>query len=333
MHSKVVVFDDAHRDATLQTARHGRRVTEDSRFTDEEACMARLGWIGLGDIGMPMMLRLKDAGHQLSVWGRTRTRLETAEAAGARVAESAAALGTTCEAIFLCVTDTDAVHQVVFGPNGVAATSRAETLIVDHSTIHPARTREMAAKLRAEHRGRWVDAPVSGGAVGARAGTLAVMVGGAVEDIEVVRPWLSTYGGKITHVGPSGTGQACKSCNQAIANTTIMVWAEMLAYARSFGIDLDKLVAATEGGFADSQVRRMLVPGIVTGDFPGHYASIIPKDLDIPCDMGRILQTPMPLTGLVAALYRDHRVLQERSGATPVGLLELFARTGKTAPE
>lgn len=333
MDAKVVVFDDANRDATPQTARNGHRVTVDLRYADEEACMASLGWIGLGDIGMPMMLRLKDAGHQVSVWGRTRARLEAAEAAGARIAESAAALGMTCEAIFLCVTDTDAVHQVVFGPNGVASTSLAQTLIVDHSTIHPERTREMAAKLSMQHRGRWVDAPVSGGAAGAREGTLAVMAGGAVGDIDAVRPWLSTYGGAITHVGPSGTGQACKSCNQAIANTTIMVWAEMLAYAQSFGIDPDKLIAATEGGFADSQVRRMLVPGIVSGDFPGHYASIIPKDLDIPCDMGRILQTPMPLTSLVASLYREHRVLQERSGSPPVGLLELFTRPVRTSPE
>ena len=288
--------------------------------------MASLGWIGLGDIGMPMMLRLKEAGHEVSVWGRGKTRLEAAEAAGASLAASAAELAKTSEAIFLCVTDTDAVHEVVFGTDGIATTSRAETLVIDHSTIHPARTREMAARLRAEHKGRWVDAPVSGGAVGARAGTLAVMAGGEAEDIATVRPWLSTYGGQITHVGPSGTGQACKSCNQAIANTTIMIWAEMLAYARSFGIELDKLVAATEGGFADSQVRKLLVPSIVSGDFPGHYASIIPKDLDIPCDMGRVLQTPMPITSLVTSLYRHHQVLQEKTGTAPVGLLDLFMR-------
>lgn len=292
--------------------------------------MARLGWIGLGDIGLPMMVRLKEAGHEVHAWGRSPARLEAAQAAGAKLVPSPADLARTCEAVFLCVTDADAVEAVVFGPEGIASASRTETYVVDHSTIHPARTRDMAARLRAQQRGRWVDAPVSGGAVGARAGTLAVMAGGEPEDLDAVRGWISSYGGKITYVGPSGAGQACKSCNQAIANTTIMVWAEMLAYAKSFGLDVDKLVAGTEGGFADSQVRKVLVPMILSGAYPGHYASLIPKDLDIPCDMGRVLQTPMPVTSLVTSLYRHHQVMQEKiGGETQVGLLDLFLRTGK----
>lgn len=292
--------------------------------------MARLGWIGLGDIGLPMMVRLKEAGHEVCAWGRTAARLAAAEAAGATLVPSPAELGRTCQAVFLCVTDADAVEDIVFGPEGIATASQPDTYVVDHSTIHPARTRDMAARLRTRQRGRWVDAPVSGGAVGARAGTLAVMAGGEPEDLDAVRAWISAYGGKITHVGPSGAGQACKSCNQAIANTTIMVWAEMLAYAKSFGLDVDKLVAATEGGFADSSVRKVLVPMILSGAYPGHYASLIPKDLDIPCDMGRVLQTPMPVTSLVTSLYRHHQVLQERLGGDqPVGLLDLFLRTGQ----
>ncbi|HSV78142.1 MAG TPA: NAD(P)-dependent oxidoreductase [Ramlibacter sp.] len=291
--------------------------------------MATLGWIGIGDIGFPMMVRLREAGHEVLVWGRNAQRRVEAKAAGGTLVGSAAEVGARCEAVFLCVTDADAVEEIVFGPEGVASTSNARTWLVDHSTIHPGRTRDMAARLRAQQRGRWVDAPVSGGAVGARAGTLAVMAGGEREDVEAVTPWLRAYGGKITHVGGSGTGQACKSCNQAIANTTIMVWAELLAYARSFGLEIDKLVEATEGGFADSSVRRTLVPRIVSGEFPGHYASLIPKDLDIPCDMGRQLQTPMPVTSLVTSLYRHHQVLQDRSGPEPIGLLELFQRSSR----
>lgn len=292
--------------------------------------MARLGWIGLGDIGLPMMERLVKAGHEVRAWGRSAERVAAAVASGAISAPSPADLGRECEAVFLCVTSSDAVASIVFGPEGIATASGAGTCIVDHSTIHPARTREMAARLREEGRGRWVDAPVSGGAVGARAGTLAVMAGGEAEDLDAVRGWISAYGGRITHVGPSGSGQACKSCNQAIANSTIMVWAEMLAYAKGFGLDLEKLVAATEGGFADSQVRKVLVPRILSGEYPGHYASLIPKDLDIPCDMGRELQTPMPVTSLVTSLYRHHQVLQERfGGGEPLPLLDLFARTGE----
>jgi 3-hydroxyisobutyrate dehydrogenase len=291
--------------------------------------MAKLGWIGLGDIGLPMMVRLKEAGHDVLAWGRSQARLDAAAAAGATLVPSAADLGRSCEALFLCVTDSDAVEEIVFGPEGIATASGPTTYVVDHSTIHPARTRDMAARLREMRKGRWIDAPVSGGAVGARAGTLAVMAGGESEDLAAVRGWISAYGGKITHVGPSGTGQACKSCNQAIANTTVMIWAEMLAYAKAFGLDAEKLVAAMEGGFADSAVRKFVVPMILSGAFPGHYASIIPKDLDIPCDMGRVLQTPMPVTSLVTNLYRHYQVLQERSGEEPLALLELFQRTGK----
>lgn len=290
--------------------------------------MATLGWVGIGDIGFPMMVRLREAGHDVRVWARDPSRRAAAQAAGAKLAASAAELGGSCEAVFLCVTDVDAVEEIVFGRDGIATASSASIFVVDHSTIHPGRTRVMAARLREQARGHWVDAPVSGGAVGARAGTLAVMAGGEADDIAAVSPWMRAYGGKITHVGASGTGQACKSCNQAIANTTIMVWAELLAYARSFGLDVAKLVEATEGGFADSSVRKTLVPRILSGEFPGHYASLIPKDLDITCDMGRQMQAPMPVTSLVTSLYRHHQVLQDRSGPEPIGLLELFLRSG-----
>jgi 3-hydroxyisobutyrate dehydrogenase len=292
--------------------------------------MAKLGWIGIGDIGMPMMVRLKEAGHDVSVWGRNKTRVAEAERAGAKIAGSAAELARANEAVFLCVTDTVDVEEVVFGPNGIATTSRAGTLIVDHSTTHPTRTREIAQKMRADGKGRWVDAPVSGGSMGARAGTLAVMVGGEAQDVEAVRPWLSAYGGKITHIGGSGAGQASKACNQAIANATIMVWAEMIAYARSFGLDLDKFVEATEGGFADSLVRRVHVPNIASGAYPGHYVSVIPKQLDIVCDVARVLQTPIPLTSMVTSLYRQHQMLQARS-ATQVGIVDLFQKPRKDA--
>jgi 3-hydroxyisobutyrate dehydrogenase-like beta-hydroxyacid dehydrogenase len=286
--------------------------------------MATLGWVGLGDVGLPMMARLAEAGHEVRAWGRSRARREAAQAAGATLVDSAAELGRSCEAVFLCVTDTDAVHEIVFGVDGIASASGGESLVVDHSTIHPGRTREMAARLRDAGRGRWIDAPVSGGAVGARAGTLAVMAGGVAADIATATPWIRAYGGKVTHVGANGAGQLCKSCNQAIANATIMAWAEVLAYAELFGLDPERLLEATEGGFADSAVRRSFVPRILSGEFPGHYASLIPKDLGIPCDMGRTLGAPMPVTGLVASLYHQLRELQERSGTEPVGLLELF---------
>jgi 3-hydroxyisobutyrate dehydrogenase len=285
--------------------------------------VSKLGWIGMGDIGTPMALRLMDAGHDLRVWGRTKARLAPALERGAREGASAMELAVACEAVLLCVTDADAVEEIAFGPQGLADARKADLLVVDHSTIHPRRSQAAATRLADLKAGRWVDAPVSGGTAGARAGTLAVMVGGETGDVEHARPWISAFGGRITHVGPAGCGQACKSSNQAIANTTIMVWAEMLAYARAFGLDLEMMVEAFEGGFADSTVRKTLVPRLLDGSFPGHYASIIQKDLDIPCDVGRSMQTPMPVTSLVASLYRHHQVFQDMAGKD-LGLTDLF---------
>lgn len=293
--------------------------------------MTTLGWIGMGDIGTPMVLRLIAAGHDVVVWGRTKARLRPALELGAREGSSGHELAEACEAVMLCVTDSDAVDDIAFGPNGLAGARRAELLVVDHSTIHPRRSQAAAARLSEMGAGRWVDAPVSGGPAGAQAGTLAVMMGGAAEDVERAKVWASAYSGRITHVGPAGSGQACKSCNQAVSSATIMAWAEILAYASRFGLDVAKMVEALEGGFADSPVRRMLVPRLLDGSFPGRYAPLIAKDLDIPCDIGSALQSPMPMTSLVTSLYRHHQVLQDMAGDKPLGLMALFARPGHKA--
>jgi len=287
--------------------------------------VATLGWIGLGDIGAPMCRRLVAAGHEVLVWGRTREKAERALAGRCEVVASAAELGRRCEAIFLCVTDADAVEAVVFDEDGVASGSLPHTLVVDTSTIGPLRTRVMAERLQRMGRGRWVDAPVSGGAVGASAGTLAAMVGGETEDIAAARPFIEAFAGKITHVGPAGFGQMCKVCNQVIANTTIMVWAEMLSLVERFGISPESLMDAAEGGFADSSVRKVLAPMILSGDFPGIYAPLIPKDMDLAGEVASRFGAPIPLAGLVLALYRQHKMLDEQGSTMRAGLRGIFA--------
>jgi len=265
--------------------------------------METLGWIGLGEIGLPMVLRLVGAGHRVVVWGRTAANLQPALDAGASAAASPAELAAQCEAVFLCVTDGDAVEAVVFGPRGVAEGTKRGTLIVDHSTIHPETARLAARRLRSAGIG-WVDAPVSGGAGGAQAGTLATFLGGDVGDVERVQPWIAAYANHVTHMGPVGSGQVAKSCNQAVVGATVALWAEVIAYARRCGIDPDALVDALQGGWADSEIRRVHGHDMAAGRFRRAPGSIILKDLEIIGDMARSTASPMPVTSTVTSLYR-----------------------------
>ncbi|MBV8644007.1 MAG: NAD(P)-dependent oxidoreductase [Candidatus Eremiobacteraeota bacterium] len=274
--------------------------------------MATLGWIGIGEIGTPMVLRLIEAGHRVTVWGRTAERLRPALDAGANAAGSPADLAAACEAVLLCVTDGDAVEEVVFGPRGVAEGARRGSLIVDHSTIHPETARLASRRLRSQGVG-WVDAPVSGGAAGAAAGTLSIFLGGASDAVARVRPWLDAYARNVTHIGDVGTGQIAKSCNQAIVAATVSIWAEVIAYARNCGIDPDLLVDALAGGWADSAIRPAFGHDLAAGRFRRTPGLIILKDLEIIGDMARETASPMPVTAAVTTL---HRLLLAQGHAT-----------------
>lgn len=280
------------------------------------------GWIGLGDIGKPMALQLVRAGHRVVVWGRTTAKLQPALDAGATAAASPAELAAACDAVFLCVTDGDAVEEVVFGPRGVAEGARRGSLIVDHSTIHPETARLASRRLASSGVG-WVDAPVSGGAIGAKAGTLSVFLGGDDGDVARVRPWLAAYARNVTHMGPVGSGEAAKSCNQAVVATTIALWAEVIAYARRSGLDPDQLVDALAGGWADSEIRRVHGHDLAAGRFKRTPTAIILKDLDIIGDVAAATKSPMPLTAVAATLYRLY-LAQGRPPAGPGALMQLF---------
>lgn len=262
-----------------------------------------LGWIGMGDIGRPMALRLIGAGHRVHLWARDPAKLRPAQEAGATVARSAAELASQCDGIFLCVTDGDAVEDVVFGPKGVAEGARRGSVIVDHSTIHPETARLASRRLRGDGVA-WVDAPVSGGALGAKAGTLSVFVGGSIADVTRVKPWLSAYAKNITHMGDVGSGQVTKSCNQAVVATSIALWAEVIAYARRCEIDPDLLIDALAGGWADSAIRRVHGHDMAAGRFRRTPGFILLKDLDIIADVARTTKAPMPLTSAATTLYR-----------------------------
>jgi 3-hydroxyisobutyrate dehydrogenase-like beta-hydroxyacid dehydrogenase len=285
--------------------------------------MATLGWIGLGEIGLPMVQRLIGAGHRVVVWGRTAANLQPALDAGATSAASPAEIGAQCEGVFLCVTDGDAVEQVVFGPRGVAEGAPRGGIVIDHSTIHPETARLAARRLRSQSVS-FVDAPVSGGPGGATAGTLATFLGGEPDEVERVRPWIAAYANHVTHMGPSGSGQVAKSCNQAIVAATVTLWAEIIAYARRCGIDPDVLVDAVQGGWADSEIRRVHAHDMVAGRFRRAPGSIILKDLEIIGDMARASTSPMPVTSAVTSLYRLLLAQGHETGGV-TAILQLYA--------
>lgn len=263
----------------------------------------RLGFIGLGNIGSPMAQRLLAAGHALGVFNRTAAKADALVEAGASQAASVAALASEVDVLFLCLSDTAAVEQVVFGTGGIASAARPGLLVVDLSTIHPLRTRELAARLREETGAGWVDAPVSGGPGGARAGTLAVMAGGTPEDVERARPLLMAFAGRVTHMGAVGSGMAMKACNQMLSFGSGAVIAETLNLAARFGIDPALVPEAVAGGYADSNVLRHYAPLMIEGRFAGNGRTGM-KDLDIALDLARLTGSAVPMTSLVASMFR-----------------------------
>ncbi len=284
----------------------------------------RIGFVGLGDIGAPMAMRVLDAGHPLTVYNRTSEKTRPFAEKGARVAASLAELAQACDVILLCVSNGEAVEQVVFGAGGLAESGRAGLVVVDLSTIHPVHAQQMAARLAAERGMAWVDAPVSGGPAGARAGTLAVMAGGEAATVERVRPVLLAFGGRVTHMGPVGCGMATKACNQMLNFGTGAVVAETLNFAARFGIDPSLIPEAVAGGFADSNVLRHYGQQMVAGTYKGNTLTGM-KDIDIILDLGRVTGSAMPVTGLVASFFR----LQIAQGFVTGGLatpMRLYAQ-------
>jgi 3-hydroxyisobutyrate dehydrogenase len=263
--------------------------------------MASLGWIGMGRIGTDMAMRLLRAGHRLTVYDTDESRLAPARKEGAQAASSPADLARETEAIFLSVTDTDAVEAIALGPRGLVEGIGAGALVVDHTSIHPERTREIAARLRERSRAGWVDAPVSG----SPGSTLAVFLGGEAADVARVRPWIANYARTMTHVGPLGTGQIAKSCNQAIVCATLAAWTEILAYARSLGLDPATLMTAVEGGGADSSVRRYFQSDLLTRRLPPETVRNLTKDLETVRDMAARASLPMQVNEAVGALFRE----------------------------
>jgi 3-hydroxyisobutyrate dehydrogenase len=282
----------------------------------------KLGYLGLGMMGLAMARRLVNAGHDLTVWNRSPGKSDPLVEAGAKPATHPSEVAERATIIFMCLTDADAVEQVVFGPDGIIAASGSGKVVVDFSSIHPDAARAFAARLKMTNGMAWIDAPVSGGTMGAEKGTLAVMAGGGASDIERVRPYVLAMARRLTHMGPTGAGQTAKLCNQVIVGCAMAVLAEATRLAVNAGIDADRLPEALAGGFADSIPLQLFVPRMVQGVHSpplGHIATML-KDLDTVIDVAQHTSTPVPMAGLAAQLFR----LAKTARGADVDALEIY---------
>jgi 2-hydroxy-3-oxopropionate reductase len=288
--------------------------------------MSELGFIGLGIMGAPMAEHLRFAGHTVHVYARRRAPADLA-AAGFAPCASAEEVARRAECVFTMVPDTPDVEAVLFGPAGVAAGLTPGKLIVDMSSISPIATRTFAARI-ADRGCDYLDAPVSGGDVGARAATLTIMVGGSAAAFERARPLLALMGRTLTHVGDVGAGQTAKVANQIVVALTIEAVGEALLFAARAGVDPAKVRTALLGGFAASRILEVHGERMLRRHFePGFRLSLHRKDLGVALESARVLRLALPHTASCAQLMQAASALglDEKDSAALVQVLETMA--------
>jgi len=264
----------------------------------------RVGYVGLGIMGMGMARNLVKAGFPLSVWNRTASKAEALAAEGATARATPAEVAANSDIIVICVSDTPDVEAVLLGENGIIHGAQAGSLVIDCSTISPQATQVMAEKLAAKGIAM-LDAPVSGGSEGAAKGTLSIMVGGAATDFERAMPVFKAMGKTITHVGGTGAGQTVKLVNQVLVVGNCLAMCEALLLAQAGGVDLKKTYDAISQGAAGSWMFTNRAPQIINRDWrPGFMVSLQQKDLRLVLEAADQLGVPLPGTSLIFNLYR-----------------------------
>lgn len=271
---------------------------------------ARVAFVGLGIMGAAMAANLKRAGFDLAIHSRSRGKAAELEAMGAHWCDTGAEAAREAGIIGLCVPDTPDVELALFGPGGIAEGAGAGSVVIDFSTISAQATQGFAARL-AEQGVTLLDSPVSGGPQGAIDGTLTCMVGGDAAGFAQAASYFAAVGKTITHLGPSGAGQICKSANQLIICATLTAVSEALAMGRKAGLDPETMRTALSGGSADSFVLRNHAKRIIAGNYtPGFRAELMRKDMR-----------------LAASAIRDHGVFGPAT-AMAAPLLELLVNRG-----
>lgn len=255
-------------------------------------------------MGSGMARNLLEAGFEVTVWNRTAEKMEPLVQAGAEAADSARGAAEAASIVITCVSETPDVREVILGPEGVLHGASEGDLVIDMSTISPQATEEIAGKLEAQGV-HMLDAPISGGSEGAEQGTLSIMVGGEVDQVERARPYFEAMGNTITHVGGNGDGQRVKLVNQILVVGNALAMSEALLFAAAGGLDLERALQAVEGGAAGSWMLSNRGPQILERDWtPGFTIDLQQKDVRLALAEADRLGVPALSTGLVFNLYR-----------------------------
>ncbi|MFO7165486.1 MAG: NAD(P)-dependent oxidoreductase [Mycolicibacterium hassiacum] len=262
----------------------------------------RVGFIGLGVMGAPMAGHLLDAGFEVGVFNRSPEKMAPLVDRGARAASDARDAAAGADVVITMLPDSPDVEQVVLGDGGVLTAMPPGSLFIDCTTVRPATSRAVAAAAAQRGIGA-VDAPVSGGEVGAIAGTLAVMAGGSAEDVQRARPVLDAFAGSVQHVGPAGAGQTVKAANQMLVAGNLALLAEAIVFLEAAGIDPSTGLSAIAGGLAGSRCLDVKSPNMIKRDFtPGFRSVLHRKDLRIAADCAAESGIALPVTALVSQL-------------------------------
>ncbi len=287
----------------------------------------RVGYIGLGLMGKSMARNILRAGFSLVVHNRSRAAVNELVAEGAAAAYSPAEVAEQVDVVFTNLPDSPDVESVVLGEHGIIEKARPGMIYVDNSTIKPAVARKIAHRL-AEKGAQSLDAPVSGGDIGARDGTLTIMVGGPAEALERARPILQALGKTITHVGESGTGQIAKAANQIMVAAQMVAMGELLIFARKAGADPQKVVEAIKGGAAQCWTLDVKPPRLFAGNRnPGFKAYMQAKDLAIIMDTAREYGIPLPSTAVDLQLFNAmlQSGMSNLDNSAVIGIIEMLA--------
>ena len=284
-----------------------------------------LGFIGIGLMGKPMTLRLLNAGFSVNVWNRNPEKLQPVIDAGAEAYWSVVELVRASEVIILCLADTAVVESIV--RNDILTSGASGKLLIDLSSIHPENTRQLASLLYEKCAMDWVDAPVSGGVAGAEQGSLAIMAGGSVKNIDIARIVLAPLYSQLTHMGEVGCGQITKICNQMIVSCNVLVIAEMMALAKQAGVDDKQIPAALSGGFADSKPLQIVGSEMAAGIFePVKWrVKTLLKDLNMAVDLSIKQGNAVPMSALASQLMQlhgSHGYLEQ----DPATLIKLYTK-------
>ena len=290
-----------------------------------------VGFIGLGIMGRPMARNLMQAGNRLIVLDRNPAPVAELTSLGAEVAESPGLLASGSDAVITMLPDTPDVEEVALGPGGVLSGIRPGALYLDMSTVSPMLA-ERISEAGAAKGAAILDAPVSGGEVGAQKATLSIMVGGEEGAFERALPLLQAMGKNIVHCGGPGAGQIVKACNQILVALTIEGVAEALTLGARAGVDPAKIVQVLGAGLARCGILETRGPRMIAGDFaPGFRSRLHDKDLRIALAAGQAYQSPLPATAIVHEMFKQ-MVVSGRGELDHTGLLDLLQEWAQPAP-